>query len=82
MDYSADDKSTGNDAQGRQKCVSLPCIIVGAEMDVEAGPGVPLSARHLDGTTNQTRLGRLAAHLISVLFPPGHILLAMSHQLA
>ena len=52
---------------GCQKCMSQPCIIPGAEMDTEARPRVPLSVRCLDRTTNQTRLGRLAAHLISVL---------------
>lgn len=71
VEYSLDDKSLGNYAPGCQKCVSLPCIILGAEMDMESGPSVPLSVRHLDGTTNQTRPGRLAAHLISVLYLPG-----------
>lgn len=66
--YSLDDKSMGNDALGCHKCMSLPCIILGALMDMDGRPSVPLSVWCLDRTTNQTRLGRLAAHLISVLF--------------
>lgn len=40
VEYSVD-KSIGNHAPGSQKCMSLPCIILGYEMDKEADPVPP-----------------------------------------